>query len=501
MRPPDRFLWHDYETFGADPARDRPAQFAALATDGELRVLGDPQVWYCQPTAEVLPHPEAVLLTGITPQRARREGLAEPDFARQVLAAFSPAGTCGAGYNTLRFDDEFTRHLLYRTFHDPYEREWRGGNSRWDLIDAVRLWQALRPEGLVWPRREDGAVSFRLEHLAAANGLHHARAHDALSDVEATLALARRLREAQPRLYAHALKLRDKRFAASLIDLEQMTPLVHVSAKIPASRGCLALMAPLAAHPQLTNAVLAFDLHSDPQALIELPLEELRERVFIASRDLPEEIDRVPVKGLHLNRVPMLAPLSTLRAEDAQRWGLDLDRAERHREQLLAARETLRPKLAALFRREPGPIPDAELALYGGGFLDAADRALLARVRSAAPEALAGLQAAFGDPRYRELLFRHRARHHPHTLDAEEARRWRGWQRRRLTRDEDPRQLTLARYQALLDPALWPAATPAQQALLAELRAWPAEAGLLDLLEQAEADEATAGPIRADATD
>ncbi|HET7359347.1 MAG TPA: exodeoxyribonuclease I, partial [Rhodanobacteraceae bacterium] len=188
------FLWHDYETSGADPRRDRPLQFAGIRTTLDLEPLGEPVMLYCKPATDSLPHPQAAMITGITPQQAEREGTIEAEFAAVVHEQLAAPGTCGVGYNSLRFDDEFTRHLLYRNFYDPYEREWRHDNARWDLIDLARLCHALRPEGIEWPRREDGTPSFRLEHLAAANRLEQDRAHDALSDVHATLALARLIR-------------------------------------------------------------------------------------------------------------------------------------------------------------------------------------------------------------------------------------------------------------------------------------------------------------------
>jgi exodeoxyribonuclease-1 len=52
-----------------------------------------------------------------------------------------------------------TRYSLYRNFFDPYAREWQGGNSRWDLIDVVRAAYALRPEGIVWPKKTGGSRS------------------------------------------------------------------------------------------------------------------------------------------------------------------------------------------------------------------------------------------------------------------------------------------------------------------------------------------------------
>ena len=249
MAPPNAapasFLWHDYETFGADPRRDRPAQFAALRTDADLNEIGDPIELYCKPADDYLPHPAACLITGITPQKAQRRGLPEAEFARQVQSAMSEPGTCVAGYNSLRFDDEVSRHLFYRNLLDPYAREWQNGNSRWDLIDVVRAFYALRPEGIEWPLREDGAPSFKLEHLTAANGIAHEGAHDAVADVRATIALARLLKARNPKLFDYLLGLRGKRAVAKQLDLPSAKPLLHISRRYPASRGCSALVMPL----------------------------------------------------------------------------------------------------------------------------------------------------------------------------------------------------------------------------------------------------------------
>ncbi|MBT3411535.1 MAG: exodeoxyribonuclease I, partial [Halieaceae bacterium] len=203
------FYWHDYETFGADPSRDRPVQFAGLRTDADLNPIGEPLVIYSRPANDFLPHPQACLVTGITPQKALAEGLPEAEFIRLIHAELAAPGTCGVGYNSLRFDDEVSRYTLYRNFYDPYGREWQNGNSRWDIIDMVRACYALRPEGIEWPLREDGQPSFRLEALTAANGIAHEAAHDALSDVHATIAMARLIKTKQPRLYDYVLKHRD----------------------------------------------------------------------------------------------------------------------------------------------------------------------------------------------------------------------------------------------------------------------------------------------------
>ena len=241
-------FWHDYETWGASPALDRPAQFAGVRTNLELEIIDDPVNIMCRPSDDFLPHPEACLITGLTPQQALSEGLSERDFVAKVYEQLAEPGTCGVGYNSIRFDDEVTRYTLWRNFYDPYEREYKNGNSRWDIIDMVRLTYALRPDGLEWPTI-DGVPSFKLENIAAANHFEHEHAHDALSDVYATIALAKRIKTLQPKLFDYLFALRDKREAASHIDIANSTPLVHVSSMFPAARGCIALIVPLAPHP------------------------------------------------------------------------------------------------------------------------------------------------------------------------------------------------------------------------------------------------------------
>lgn len=476
------FFWHDYETFGTDPARDRPAQFAGRRTTVDLEPVGEPLVLYCRPAPDVLPQPDAVRITGITPQLAWREGVPEHEFAASIHREFIQPHTCGAGYNSIRFDDEFTRHLFYRNFYDPYQREWSGGNSRWDLIDAVRLWHALRPEGFHWPLREDGATSFRLEQLSAANGLTHDKAHDALSDVDATIALARSLKKLQPRLFEHALRLRDKKFAATLLNLHEMTPVLHVSSKIPAARGCLAVIAPLAAHPRNGNEIITYDLGHDPTELLELDVDDLRERIFASPEDLPEGLSRIPVKGVHLNKSPMLAPLSTLNPAQAAHWGIRLDQCLAHREALYPVRDALSAKLREVFAAPEFPERDAELALYGG-FLPDADRPRLEKVRNAGADELWRYEGLFQDARYNTLLARYRARNFPDTLNDDERARWQEFVAHKLTHDSGLASLTLEQFEAAVAAGLSTETDPARRALLQQLAAWPAQGGLLALLQ------------------
>ncbi len=440
--PTPTFLWHDYETFGANPRRDRPAQFAAIRTDADLNEIGDPVMLYCQPALDVLPDPESCLITGITPQQCAARGLPEHAFAARIQALLAEPGTIGVGYNSIRFDDEVTRHLLWRNLREPYGREWQNDCGRWDLLDVVRAAHALRPDGLDWPSGEDGHTTFRLEKLSAANGLLHETAHDALSDVRATIALARRLRQAQPRLFDFCLSLRKKERVAQELGLpttlSQARPFLHVSGMFGAARGCLALMAPLAMHPTNKNQLLAWDLSADPAELADLKPEAVRERLFTPTAMLPEGVARLPVKGVHLNKSPIIiGGVAMLHKQPklVQRWGIDLALAERHFEHLRAL-----PDLSALWQQvyasplsqEPVDVDDD---LYGA-FVGLADRRRLDGLLKLSPQDLAAARTGFDDERLSELLFRYRARNFPDTLDAGEQSRWHSHRAARLLRGE-----------------------------------------------------------------
>ncbi len=427
--------WHDYETWGTDPGIDRPAQFAGLRTDADLNIVGEPLVIYCQPPEDVLPHPEACLITGIAPQKALHEGLVEAEFIAQIHAQLAQPGTCGLGYNSIRFDDELTRYTLYRNFYDPYEREWNHGNSRWDLIDTVRLCYALRPEGLNWPVDEAGKPSFRLERLTQANGLIHSAAHDALSDVEATIALARLIRSAQPALYNYAFEHRQKSVLAGQIDVQAGKPLLHISAKFPAENGCAGLVLPLAWHPTNKNALIVVNLSADPADLIGLDADSIAERVFCRADDLPEGASRIALKLIHLNKCPILLTPKLLTDAAAHRLGIDKTQCERHWQRLL--QHDLQAKVQQVFAlNEFTARKDVECRLYDG-FIGRADKSQMARVRNANAEALAREQYVFEDERLGELLWRYKARNFPQALSPEEQQRWQQFCYNRLSNGDE----------------------------------------------------------------
>lgn len=417
------FLFYDYETFGSNPSRDRPAQFAGLLTNRDFNIIGKPEVFYCQPADDYLPQPEAVMITGITPQLAYAQGVNEAEFTRRIHALFSAPNTCIIGYNNIRFDDEVTRNLFYRNFYDPYAWSWQNGNSRWDLLDVMRACYALRPQGIHWPENDEGLLSFRLEHLTQANGIEHHNAHDAMADVYATIAMAKQVKQQQPRLYHYLFQHRLKQKVSTLLDIPQMKPLVHISGMFGALRSNTSLIAPLAWNPTNRNAVICCDLAGDITPLLELNAKALRQRLY-TRRDELDGVAPVPIKQVHINKSPVLAPENSLRTEDAQRIGIDrqhcLDNLA-----VLRQHPEVREKVVALFAEaEPfPPVDDVDAQLYHG-FFDDADKAVMNIIQQTEPRHLPALDLNFNDKRIETLLFRYRARNFPATLDDNERQRW-----------------------------------------------------------------------------
>jgi len=457
------FYWHDYETFGTDPRRDRAVQFAGVRTDTDLNVIAEPLVIYCRPASDYLPQPDACVVTGITPQEAEQKGVCEAEFIGLIHQQLARPQTCTVGYNNIRFDDEVTRNLLYRNFFDPYAREWQNGNSRWDLIDLARAARALRPEGIHWPDNEDGNPSFRLEELTAANGISHAEAHDALSDVHATIAFARLIKQAQPKLYHFIFTHRHKADVLELLQLGSMQPVLHVSGMYPARAGRIAVIVALCQHPGNTNGIVVYDLSVDPEPLLSLTAEQIRQRLYTRSEDLPEDTPRIPLKTVHINKCPVLAPMAVLRPQDAERLHIVPDIWQGNLEKI-KARKDLPDKLTEVFSSADFPeSTDPDLMLYSGGFFSDADKSVMQRIRQTPVEKLATLHIKAQDPRIAEMFFRYRGRNHPETLRGEELQRWHRFCLRRLTDREAGGSIVIEDYEQRLEEL------QQQEAILPEL--------------------------------
>lgn len=459
-------FWYDFETTGINPRADRPLQVAGIRTDLDLNEVGRPVNLYCQLSDDVLPHPQACLVTGISPDTLVSKGLKEADFFRALEQELSTPQTCVAGYNNIRFDDEMVRYGFYRNFYDPYAREWQGGNSRWDIVDLLRAAYALRPEGIVWPE-QDGRVSLRLELLTQANGIAHEQAHDALSDVRATIALAKLVKEKQPRLYQYLFDLRSKREVQSNITL--LKPMVHVSARFSAERHYVSLVLPLMKHPTNSNAVIVCDLQRDISPLFELTAQQIAQYLYTKHEELPDGVLPIPLKLIHINRCPVVAPLNVLRGQDKERLSLNVDACLEQAEYLKHKQQEWAEKLEVVYSAEgdsfKDDIDDPEQQLYAG-FLSPRDKALCDRIRGLDSARLGDEMTSFEDGRLPALLFRYRARNYPETLSQNDCNAWVDFCRQRLVDPVAGAPITLAEFQKEIHDLLLDEAIPHKDVLL-----------------------------------
>lgn len=447
------FYWHDYETFGTDPRRDWPSQFAGVRTNSELEIIGEPLMLYCRPPNDYLPQPEACLITGITPQQALKQGLVDKEFIARIHHEMSMPNTCSAGYNSIRFDDEVTRNSLYRNFYDPYQREYMHGNSRWDLIDLVRMTHALRPQGIHWPKHEDGNTSFRLELLTQANGIGHQAAHDALSDVIATIELAKLIKRQQQRLFDYYFELRKKDKVSALLNLNHPESIVHVSSKYPASQHCLAIVYPIAPDPTNNNGIVVCDLSKNPEQLLEESAEVIRSNLFTKTEELAEGVQRPPIKTVHTNKCPALAPLNVLRADDIERLELDMALIEKNKLFLRKYQKEINSKVQQVLKDNPfEAITDPDLMIYSGGFFSRDDKNKMQHLIKMNASELAKAQENFNfnDSRVAEMLFRYRARNFPESLNPEEQATWQAFRLSKLKGEQQSSGLSFDEFDKII---------------------------------------------------
>jgi exodeoxyribonuclease-1 len=423
------FFFYDLETSGLDSRADRIMQFAGQRTDLDLNPIGDPINLLVKLPDDTLPSPYATLVTGITPQKTQQDGLTEAEFCKYIIKDIFTPNTIAIGYNSVRFDDEFMRHLLWRNFYDPYEWQWKDGRSRWDILDVIRLTRALRPEGISWPFDKDGKATNRLELITKLNNISHEAAHDALSDVTALIDVTKLIKTKQPKLFDYLLKMRDKKSVQKLVNLENPQPFVYASGRLPSEYNKTSVFYPLAPAPN--GNVIVYDLRHN--------LEELNSQEHVSNKGDGSEKSNSSifpiVKELKYNRCPAVAPISVLDQSDGwEKIQLDKEIVAKNRDTLLK-NPTFAEQMREFIESKPEfpPAADSESALYDG-FLDHSDRIRCDAVRNAKFHDLADFHPEFSDPRLPDLLTNYKARNFPDTMTEHEQQSWEAYRTKRLER-------------------------------------------------------------------
>ncbi len=437
------FFFYDLETSGLKPREDRIMQFAGQRTDMDLKPIGEPVNLLVKMTDDALPSPLAINVTGITPQQTLMDGISEAEFCKYVTEEIFTPETCAVGYNTVRFDDEFMRACFWRNFYDPYEYEWKDGRTRWDILDVVRLTRALRPEGIEWPFREDGAPTNRLELITKLNGVSHEHAHDALSDVYATIAVAKLIRDMQPDLFNYLFSIRGKNDVKKIVNLDNKKPFVYASGRYANEFNKTTVAFPLTS--SRNGNILVYDLRYNLKEVLEQgPRESVSRgapdgapaalRFYSPSDPAPKTYYPI-VKELCLNKCPAVAPMGVLEKNDGwKKIGLSREVVEENLQELLKHPE-FAEQMREQYENRPEfpPALEPEGAIYDG-FLNDSDRAKVAAVRNAEPNQLADFHPEFDDERLPELLLHYKGRNFPATLSETEMEIFEKYRQERLNR-------------------------------------------------------------------
>ncbi|MGK2896420.1 MAG: exodeoxyribonuclease I, partial [Candidatus Saccharimonadales bacterium] len=425
------FFFYDLETSGLNPRLDRIMQFAGIRTDMDFNVIGEPYNVLIKLNDDTLPSPEAVMVTHITPQETQMDGLTEAAFVHLLSEEIFTPETITLGFNNIRFDDEFIRHLLWRNFHDPYKWAYDEGRSRWDMLDVVRMTRALRPEGITWPV-VDGKPTNRLELLTIENGLEHLKAHDALSDVEALISVAKLIKGKQPQLFDYLFKLRDKKEVMKLVNLDEKKPFVYVSGHYDNEFNKATVAFPLTSGRN--SNVVVYDLRYDPSPFVALDQGALEKIFFTKWKERQAEgFHKLPIKELQYNRTPAVAPLVVL--EQSEGWktiSLDMATIEKHKK-ILLMHPDFAERVRGLYEDRPefSKQTDPEAQLYDS-FLNPRDSLRVKAVSNADAQKLVDFHPEFQDERLSGLLLHYKARSFPKSLSQDETIEWEEWRAEHL---------------------------------------------------------------------
>ena len=428
------FFFYDLETSGLSGRDDRIMQFAGIRTDLDLKQIGEPVNEFVKLNDDTLPSPEAVMVTGITPQQTQDEGYCEAEFSKKLISDIFTPNTIVVGFNNIRFDDEFIRHLFWRNFYDSYEWSWKDGRSRWDILDVARMTRALRPEGINWPVDEKGVATNRLELIGKSNKIDHLKAHDALSDVTALIGITKLIKQKQPQLFDYLFKMRDKNEVKKLVNLDVKQPFVYSSGRYDSQFNKTTVAFPLTAGKN--GNVIVYDLRYDPSKFINMNPKDLAKKIFATWEERKaDDFEKLPVKELQYNRAPAVAPIGVLGQGDGwKKIGLKQSIIEKHKKILLSAPE-FAENIRTIYenREESKKSPDPEAQLYDG-FVSDADKMRCEAVRNAGQNELADMHPNFVDERLSPLLLHYKARNFPKSLSDTESTEWEKWRSERIMR-------------------------------------------------------------------
>lgn len=390
------YLFYDLETTGLNKSFDQALHFAAIRTDLQFNEINRYEL-KIKLNPDVIPSPYA-MLTHHMRLSDIANGISEYEAAKQIHQWVNEPGTISLGYNTLSFDDEFLRFTFYRNLLPPYTHQFANRCSRMDIYPMTLLYYLFKNNALKWPVKE-GKISLKLEELNNINQFVTGRAHHAMVDVEATLALAKVFAEDREMWNYICGYFNKKTDQERLQKLGDDTALM-VYGKLGYDRQYQSIVLSLGNHYHYNNQLLWLRL-DDKDFSLE-PKESVVQNSFVLQKKLGEPGFILPLRERYLQQVkPEVLNL----AEKNKQWLSDnTDIFKLIREHY---RSFQYPQVADI---------DIDAGLYVNGFWSPQEEFFCKKFSHAKPEEKSKLIDKITNPRLYALALRILGRNYPGVL-------------------------------------------------------------------------------------
>ena len=383
-------VFYDTETTGTKVYFDQILQFAAILTDNDLNEIERFEI-----RSRLLPNvvagPGAMRLTGVSVDQLHDPAL--PSHYEMVCRIrrklLEWQASLFIGHNSLRFDEVLLRSAFYKNLLPPYLTN-SAGNGRIDTLSMLQWAHKYEPDVIEIPTRPDGRPIFKLDQLAPANGYNQAHAHDAMSDVEATIHMAHLMRNNAPDTWSRAMRFSNKSNVLDFCEGEMVFGLTEYYFRDYYSF----LLHQVGHNPHDRSEIVAFDLYHDPADFVGLSSEALRRHLNAS----PKLLRRV-----RANALPGLIDADEAHPH-TQVSNLPLEMLE-ERAEVLEGNETLRGQLLLAYMQAKPQYEDSvhvEENIYSG-FASTQDNERMDAFHEGEWSERAAIVCEFDDPRFRDL--------------------------------------------------------------------------------------------------
>ena len=266
-------VFYDFETCSSNVSYGQIIQAAAVLVNDDFQEL-DRYEGRCKLSPGIIPEAMALIVNKTTPKILKETNLSHYQMVRQMMEKFNKwKNSIFIGYNSINFDEEFLRRTLFKNLDYPYLTV-TNGNERADLFGLARASHLYYPNCIKTPISDKNNPVFKLDKLAPMNGIKHNDAHSAISDVLATVELAKLLSKTAPNVWKASLMTTNKDKTLQIIKNELMfcTDFFYYGKSFPY------VLTFVCEHPQW-GYPMCFDLKLDPKYYFNLSTDQLKKEL------------------------------------------------------------------------------------------------------------------------------------------------------------------------------------------------------------------------------